>query len=158
MHLEEAAAEPVPGAAGARREPCGARAGTCLWPPGQRVRAIVPRGVEAVRAVLWGDLEEFDVGDLLSMLQHQRRTGLLLVTRDDLERVLVFVEGEITWTRSEDPEEGDDPSEVVFGLLSGRTGTFSLLRVDAADLPAGTPNQTQALLLDGLRRLDESRR
>lgn len=137
---------------------CGAPAGSCLWPPGQRVEALLPGGLEAAKPVLWGDLGDMHPGDLLSLLCHQRRTGLLVASCEGVERALAFIGGALVWARSELAQEGEDCPEVVHGLLQGSAGTFSFLRTAAEALPQGEPLETQGLILEGLSRIDESRR
>jgi hypothetical protein len=111
-----------------------------------------------VRPVLWGDLAELAAGDLLGLLEHHKRTGLLVVSCDGVERALALIEGQLVWARSEEPAENGDAALVVRGLLTGSAGTFSFLRADEADLPSGDPRELRVILLDGLRQLDESRR
>lgn len=141
-----------------RLHTCGAPAGSCLWPPGDRVQALLPGGLGAARPVLWGDLGDMHGGDLLSLLNQQRRTGLLVVSCEGVERALALIEGDIVWARSEAPSEAEEPAEVVFGLMAGSAGTFSFLKTLAGDLPQGEPHKTQALILDAARRLDEDNR
>jgi len=141
----------------AGRAACGAAAGSCLWPAGQRVRALLPGPMPGLRPVLWGDLAELGAGDLLGLLEHHRRTGLLVVSCDGVERALALIEGHLVWARSEESAENGDAASVVHGLLTGGAGTFSFLRADEADLPSGDPRQLREILLDGLRQLDESR-
>jgi hypothetical protein len=111
-----------------------------------------------LRPVLWGDLAELAAGDLLGLLEHHKRTGLLVVSCDGVERALALIEGQLVWARSEQSEENGDAAAVVRGLLTGGAGTFSFLRADEADLPSGDPRELRVILLDGLRQLDESRR
>ena len=140
------------------RAACGAAAGSCLWPAGQRVRALLPGPMPGLKPVLWGDLAELGAGDLLGLLEHHRRTGLLVVSCDGVERALALIEGQLVWGRSEQLAENDDAAAVVRGLLTGGVGTFSFLRADEAELPSGDPRELRVVLLDGLRLLDESRR
>ncbi len=140
------------------RAACGAAAGSCLWPAGQRVRALLPGPMPGLKPVLWGDLAEIGAGDLLGLLEHHRRTGLLVVSCDGVERALALIEGQLVWARSEEPAENADAAAVVRGLLTGGVGTFSFLRADEAELPSGEPRELRVILLDGLRQLDESRR
>lgn len=151
------ASEPPP-ASELKLHSCGAPAGSCLWPPGDRVQALLPGGLQAARPVLWGDLADMHAGDLLSLLCHQRRTGLLVASCEGVERALAFIEGSLVWGRSEVPQEGEVCAEVVHGLLQGCAGTFSFLRTAAEALPQGERLETQGLILEGLRRIDEGRR
>jgi Domain of unknown function (DUF4388) len=111
-----------------------------------------------LRPVLWGDLAELSAGDLLALLEHHKRTGLLVVSCDGVERALSLIDGALVWANSEEAAEQGDPAGVVRGLLVGGAGTFSFLRAEGTELPAGEPVGLRALLLDTLRKLDESRR
>ena len=138
--------------------PCGAVAGSCLWPAGGRVRALLPGPMPGLKPVLWGDLAELAASDLLSLLEHQRSTGLLVVACDGVERALSLIEGRLVWARSELPAESGDAGAVVHGLLDGGAGTFSFLRASPGELPQGPPRELRVLLLDGMRLLDERNR
>lgn len=151
--------EPMPGEPlQLGQPPCGALAGSCLWPAGQRVRALLPGPMPGLKPGLWGDLAELAASDLLSLLEHHRSTGLLVVACAGVERVLSLIEGRLVWARSEQPEENGESGAVVRGLLEGGAGTFSFLRASARELPQGPPRELRELLLDGMRRLDERNR
>jgi hypothetical protein len=108
--------------------------------------------------VLWGELSGLPLPDLLSVLSHGRRTGLLLVRgRDGSERALGVVKGQVTWAASSAMEEYD-VREVAFGLVRLHHGEFTFLRVPDGLLPEGAGASTTELLLDGMRRLDEATR
>jgi Domain of unknown function (DUF4388) len=150
--------EPAGDESGFARAPCGGAAGSCLWPAGKRVQALLPGPMPALRPVLWGDLAELAPSDLLSLLEHHRSTGLLVVSCEGVERVFSLIEGQLVWACSEIEAENRDIEDAVRGLLEGRAGTFSFLRAPATELPQGAPREIRVLLLDGMRRLDESRR
>ena len=137
--------------------------------------AELPQLQDAVPA-LAGDLAEIPPSDLLSLLHQGRRTGILLASSNGVERCTVLIEGQVTWVASSSPAERlmvqkEDAStddlwkqldekaiEVVYGLLAAESGTFTFFRAAAETrLPAVFALDTQAVLLDGLRRLDEMR-
>jgi len=108
--------------------------------------------------VLWGELSGLPLPDLLSVLAHGRRTGLLLVRgRDGSERALGVVKGQVTWAASSHPSERD-VREVAFGLVRLHHGDFTFLRAPDGALPEGAGASATELLLDGMRRLDEETR
>jgi hypothetical protein len=112
---------------------------------------------EGWKPVLWGDLAGLELPDLLSVLAHARRTGLLLVRcGENSERALAVVDGRVTWAASSDPAERD-VRDVCYGLVRLHGGLFTMLAAPAGKLPAGNGVSTHELLLDGLRRLDEER-
>jgi hypothetical protein len=116
------------------------------------VRELIGAGAEW-KPVLWGDLGGMPAADLLEILTHGRRSGLLLVLGDDdSERALAMHEGHVTFQATSEPLERE-PSDIVFGLIRLRAGQFTFLR---GPVPQGEGPSTQELLLDGLRRLDEA--
>ena len=113
---------------------------------------------EQFRPVLWGELSGMPLPDLLSVLAHGQRTGLLLVRcKEGSERALGVVRGDVTWAASSEPEE-HDVREVAFGLVRLHQGEFTFLRAAEGVLPEGRGASATELLLDGLRRLDEETR
>ncbi len=129
--------------------------------------------LEGALPALAGDLAEVPPSDLLSLLHQGRRSGILLASSHQVERCVVLIDGQVTWAASTSPAErmvvanlttGKDPwkqldekaIEIVFGLLGSESGTFTFLRAAAGvKLPAVFALDTQAVLLDGLRVLDE---
>jgi len=105
--------------------------------------------------VLWGELSGMPLPDLLSVLAHSQRTGLLLVrAKEGSERALGVVRGQVTWAASSEPGERD-PRDVAYGLVRLHSGQFTFLRTPDGALPDTGGLSAQELLLDGLRRLDE---
>ena len=108
--------------------------------------------------VVWGELSGLPVTDLLTVLSHAQRTGLLLVRGQDAsERALGMVKGNVTWAASSVPAERD-VREVAFGLVRLQSGQFTFLRAPEGAVPEGEGATATELLLDGLRRLDEESR
>jgi hypothetical protein len=106
------------------------------------------------KVVLWGDLAGMPAADLLNILSHGGRSGILLVLGDDdSERALGLSGGCITWFASSEPLEQDE-RDLAFGLVRLEKGDFTFLR---GPVPPGEGPSVQELLLDGLRRLDEAR-
>lgn len=111
-----------------------------------------PRG-----AVLAGDMSEMQPSDLLNFLHQGRRTGVLLTRAHGVDRAIVFLEGNVAWASSTIARERlAGVVETFLGLLVVRSGSFVFLGgVNRAALPISLSLDTQAMLLDGLRRLDE---
>jgi Domain of unknown function (DUF4388) len=111
-------------------------------------------------AVLWGELLAVHPTELLGMMSQGRKTGLLFVEREGVERLFGFVNGEMVLAISTAGAEKDDAREAVLGLLRQQTGgTFTFLRGPLAQVPrAFPPLNTQQVVLDSLRKLDESGR
>jgi len=117
------------------------------------------------RALLAGDLAEMQPSDLLNFLHQGRRSGVLLARSDGVERAIVLVEGNVAWACSTSPAEKlkdmwrgsrQQITEIFLGLLVAQSGVFVFLRgVNRSAMPDRLSLDTQAMLLDGLRRLDE---
>lgn len=117
------------------------------------------------RALLAGDLAEMQPSDLLNFLHQGRRTGVLLALSDGVERAIVLIEGNVAWACSTSPAEKlkdmwrgtrQQITEIFLGLLVAQSGVFLFLRgVKRSAMPDRLSLDTQAMLLDGLRRLDE---
>src|SRR5206468_2080258 len=112
------------------------------------VHELVGQGAQW-KSVLWGDLAGMPVPDLMNVLSHGNRTGLLLIRGDDgSERALGFHDGYVTWSASSDPTELDARG-MALALVRLQKGEFTYLR---GPVPAGDGPSAQELLLDGLRR------
>jgi len=117
------------------------------------------------RALLPGDLAEMQPSDLLNFLHQGRRTGVLLARSDGVERAIVLIGGNVAWACSTSPAEKlkdmwrgtrQQITEIFLGLLVAQSGIFVFLRgVKRSAMPDRLSLDTQAMLLDGLRRLDE---
>jgi len=126
-------------------------------PQHQRVRDFL---APELVAVLWGELLAVHPTELLGMMSQGRKTGLLFIEREDVERLFGFVNGEMVLAISTARAEGDDVRAAVLGLLRQQTGgTFTFLRGPAGMVPrAFPPLNTQEVVLDSLRKLDETGR
>ena len=78
--------------------------------------------------VLWGDLAGMPIADLLNVLSHGNRTGLLLVRgEDESERALGFHNGFAVWSASSEPSE-HTARDMALGLVQQQKGEFTYLR------------------------------
>jgi len=136
-----------------------------LRDPGSSFLSQLKSALGPDRALLAGDLAEMQPSDLLNFLHQGRRTGVLLTRSDGVERAIVLVEGNVAWACSTSPAEKlkdmwrgsrQQITEIFLGLLVAQSGVFVFLRgVDRSAMPDRLSLDTQAMLLDGLRRLDE---
>jgi CheY-like chemotaxis protein len=81
------------------------------------------------RVVLRGTLSELNLPSLLQMLEAEKKTGQLAVTRDQLVAWIDFVEGKIVRARSSEVE--GDARDIMMKVLDWKHGFF--------ELSAGTP-------------------
>jgi DNA-binding response OmpR family regulator len=81
------------------------------------------------RVVLRGTLSELNLPSLLQMLEAEKKTGQLAVTRDQLVAWIDFVDGRIVRARSSEVE--GDARDIMMKVLDWKHGFF--------ELSAGTP-------------------
>jgi hypothetical protein len=110
-----------------------------------------------VQAVLWGDLASIHATEVFDIVAQGRKTGLLLMSRDGIERIFGFHEGDLVFGFSTAVDEGDDARESVLGLVrAAGAGSFTFLSAPAKAIPQALRRQNvQEVVLDALRRLDE---
>jgi CheY-like chemotaxis protein len=103
--------------------------------------------------VLRGSLAQMNVIDLMQSLEMGRKSCLLSLTRDDERCDVYFTEGQVVHA-AYGSLKGD---EAVFKVLSWTGGNFQV-DFEGKTTEASTHLNTQGLLMEGLRLLDESRR
>ena len=110
-----------------------------------------------VQAVLWGELASIHATEVFDIVAQGRKTGLLLVSRDGIERIFGFDEGDLVFGFSTAVDEGDDAREAVLGVVrAAGAGSFTFLCAPAKAIPQSVGRQNvQEVVLDALRRLDE---
>jgi|GEM_PF-621718 len=99
-----------------------------------------------------GQLHAMNLESLIQLLENERHTARLLLARGSERGEIAFVGGAIT-RAVQGPRQGE---AAVYQLLTWREGTFQLEGLDVPSQiggPVTKPNQ--ALLIEGLRRLDE---
>jgi hypothetical protein len=119
-----------------------------------RIRELLQRDVQAV---LWGDLGSIHTTEVFDIVAQGRKTGLLLVICDGIERLFGFHEGDLVFGFSSAADEGDDVRGAVLGLVRvAGAGGFTFLRAAAKEIPQSMHRQNvQEVVLDALCRLDE---
>src|SRR3954470_6058607 len=97
-----------------------------------------------------GSLEDVAVVDLLQTIAVSGKSGVAVVKRGDREAQLFFQKGQLI-----DAEVGDlRGEEAVYRAITWTTGTFDL-EFRTVDHPVVIEASTNALLMEGLRRVDE---
>lgn len=107
------------------------------------------------RSILRGELDKIGLVTLLTMLDMERRSGVLLVQRGrDLGRLYVR-QGHVVRAKIEGPRRPAN-LEAVYEMLGWAEGQFELwhAEVEGKDEIA---QPTSFLLMEGMRRLDEAR-
>src|SRR5207253_11133497 len=107
----------------------------------------------STNGVLRGSLAQMNVIDLVQSLEMGRKSCLLTLSKDDDTCEMYFSEGQVT--------------HAVYGSLTGDAAVFKVLRwtggnfqinFEGKTAQQSTTLNTQGLLMEGLRLLDESRR
>lgn len=103
-----------------------------------------------VRTRFSGSLEDVAVVDLLQTIAISGKSGIAVVRRSDREAKLYFKNGQLV-----DAEVGDlRGEEAVYRTITWTTGIFDL-EFRPVDRPTVIEATTNALLMEGMRRVDE---
>ncbi len=119
-----------------------------------RVQMVLRRAQPSQRGVPMasGQLKAMNLLSLIQMFEGERRTARLLLTCGDAQGEIVFEDGKIT-RAAQGTRKG---KAAVYQLLTWQKGTFQMAPADASSQVGGTVDApTQALLIEGMRRLDE---
>jgi DNA-binding response OmpR family regulator len=108
------------------------------------------------RVVLRGTLSELNLPSLLQMLESEKKTGQLAVTRDQLVAWIDFVDGKIVRARSSEVE--GDAREIVMKVLDWKHGFFELSAGSPAPGAIEVESSVTHILLEHARLSDEAAR
>jgi hypothetical protein len=141
-------------ASSSRPQPGGNRAS------GNVVSAKVAGGSEEVftapaRSILRGELDRIGLCTLLTILEMERRSGLLVLSRPRQLGRLHIRDGLIIRARIEGARRQSGP-EAVYQMLTWGDGQFELWHTEIEGRDE-IRQRTTYLLMEGMRRLDEGR-
>jgi uncharacterized protein (TIGR02266 family) len=127
-----------------------------------RVARILSRSrkrptTSAGRNALRGDLGQVSLGSVLSFIQVERRTGLMLVLAEDRIASLHIRQGDIVQVDLPPDRDHLEGIDRVFELLEWSAGRFEFSAVDIA-VPDAVRVPTSYILMEHARRQDEGRR
>jgi len=108
------------------------------------------------RVVLRGTLSDVNLPSLLQMLESEKKTGQLAVTRDQLVAWIDFVEGKIVRARSS--EVDGDAHEILMKVLDWKHGFFELSAGTPAAGAVEVESSVTHILLEHARLADEASR
>ncbi|MCK6683520.1 MAG: response regulator [Thermoanaerobaculia bacterium] len=104
--------------------------------------------------VLAGQIPDFDLPQIVSILEYARMSGCLRVLTPNDRGILHFHDGNLTTA-----ETGELRGELAaMAILSWPEGNFSFLKGVSSGRPAEISRSNQSLLLEAMRLLDESLR
>jgi len=104
-----------------------------------------------------GSIEEIPLPDLLQLLSTSRKSGVLAV-RSDLGVGKIYLRKGQIYYASIDESFDLAPRKAIYRLLTWSSGTFELEPPDERDVLEEIKETTEALLMEGVRQLDELRR
>jgi len=125
---------------------------------GRPSKAPPPRPLGPARSILRGEVQNVGLPTLLTILDMERRSGLLLIQRQGTLGRLHIRDGRVVRARIEGARRGAGPAtgvEAVYQMLSWPDGQFELWQavVEGHD-EVGT--STTFLLMESARRTDEA--
>jgi hypothetical protein len=104
-----------------------------------------------------GTIDEVPLVDLLQLFTTSKKSGVLVMRREDDVGKIYLRRGSITHaTINENSEVG--PLKSVYRLLTWISGTFELDPPDDREFAEELNLSTEAILMEGIRQLDELRR
>ncbi len=103
-----------------------------------------------------GSIEEIPLPDLIQLLSTSRKSGVLFVRTDHAAGRLFLRKGQIYFANLEN--NASVPSrKAIMRMLSWAQGSFELEPPDESPVAEELEESTEALLMDGMRQLDEYR-
>jgi Domain of unknown function (DUF4388)/FHA domain len=100
-----------------------------------------------------GSIEEIPLPDLLQLLSTSRKSGVLVVRMDNTTGRLFLRKGQIYYANLDNGNAG--PRKAIVRMLSWTQGSFELEPPDESPVPEEMDESTEALLMEGMRQLDE---
>ena len=123
--------------------------------PSQRTSLTRPSVLGPARSVLRGELDKIGLPTLLTIVEMERRSGILILQRPRQLGRLHVREGQIIRARVEGARRQSGP-DAIYQLVSWPEGQFELWLAEVEGRnEVGEP--TAFLVMEGLRRMDEAR-
>ncbi len=121
-----------------------------------RSKMAVAANKRAVPKSMSGSIEEIPLPDLIQLLSTSRKSGVLVVRSDNAVGRLFLRKGQIYFANLESPLTVGSRKAIV-RMLSWTQGSFELEPPDESPVLEELEDSTEALLMDGMRQLDEYR-
>ncbi len=115
------------------------------------------RSVSGANKPMSGSIDEIPLPDLLQLLSTSRKSGVLSVRGEGGHGRIYLRKGQIYYATIDDSYDLS-PRKAAFRLLTWTTGTFELEAPDEKSVLEEIQESTEALLMEGMRQLDEFRR
>ena len=104
-----------------------------------------------------GSIDEIPLPDLLQLLSTSRKSGVLTVRSEDGAGRIYLRKGQIYYATINESYDLS-PRKVAFRILTWISGTFELGPADDKSVLEEIKESTEALLMEGMRQLDEYQR
>jgi hypothetical protein len=121
-----------------------------------RSKMAVAANKKAAPKSMAGSIEEIPLPDLLQLLSTSRKSGVLVVRSDQHLGRLFFRKGQIYFANLEN-HYNVGPRKAFVRMLGWTQGTFELEPPDESAVLEEMDESTEALLMEGMRQLDEYR-
>jgi hypothetical protein len=104
-----------------------------------------------------GTIEEIPLPDLLQLLSTSRKSGVLSIRSDHGVGKIYLRKGQLYYAAIDD-NFAIKPQKAIYRLLTWTRGTFELEPPDERQVMEEISESTEALLMEGVRQLDEANR
>jgi pSer/pThr/pTyr-binding forkhead associated (FHA) protein len=121
-----------------------------------RSKMAVAANKRAAPKSMSGSIEEIPLPDLIQLLSTSRKSGVLMVRSDSTVGRLYLRKGQIYFANLEN-NLNVGARKAIIRMLSWATGSFELEPPDESPVLEELDDSTEALLMDGMRQLDEYR-
>jgi pSer/pThr/pTyr-binding forkhead associated (FHA) protein len=115
------------------------------------------RSVSGANKPMSGSIDEIPLPDLLQLLSTSRKSGVLSVRGEGGHGRIYLRKGQIYYSTIDDSFDLS-PRKAAFRMLTWSTGTFELEPPDEKSVLEEIQESTEALLMEGMRQLDEFKR
>ncbi len=115
------------------------------------------RNVSGANKPMSGSIDEIPLPDLLQLLSTSRKSGVLSVRGEGGHGRIYLRKGQIYYSTIDDSYDLS-PRKAAFRMLTWTTGTFELEPPDEKSVLEEIQESTEALLMEGMRQLDEYNR
>ncbi|HEY3357365.1 MAG TPA: DUF4388 domain-containing protein [Polyangia bacterium] len=122
-----------------------------------RMEQSAQRRTSAAGKPMSGSIDEIPLPDLIQLLSTSRKSGVLAVRGDQGVGRIYLRRGQIYYCDIDDAFDLT-PHKAFYRMLSWQTGTFELGPPDERNVLNEIQESTEALLMEGMRQLDEMRR
>jgi DNA-binding response OmpR family regulator len=122
--------------------------------PHRAVDPTKPSAGHRPLSALRGELDQISLGSVLTVLEMEQKTGILLIERPDETARIFLRRGRVIRAAVDTPELHG--TAAVYALLAWENGAFDFLAGDVGGID-DIQTSTTFLLMEGARRLDEAR-